>query len=50
MPIPRVSFHFTDEQWEAIRSVRKSWPTGINWVILRDVMERLGRISLILRA
>jgi hypothetical protein len=50
MPIPRVSFQFTDEQWEAIRSVRKNWPTGINWVILRDVLERLGSISLMLRA
>ena len=50
MPYPRASFRFTDEQWEAIRSVRKNWPTGINWVILRDVMERLGTISLMLRA
>ena len=32
MPISRVSFQFTDEQWAAIRSMRKSWPDGIDWV------------------
>ena len=50
MPIPRVSFQFTDEQWGAIRSVRKSWPDDIDWVLARDTMERLGRMFLMVRA
>ena len=50
MPNPRVSFQFNDEQWEAIRSLRKNWPDDIDWVLARDVIERLGRISLMLRA
>ena len=45
MPSPRVSFQFTDEQWGAIRSVRKSWPDDIDWVLARGAMERLGRSS-----
>ena len=50
MPIPRVSFQFTDEQWGAIRSVRKSWPDDIDWVQVRGTMERLGRMYLMGRA
>jgi hypothetical protein len=44
-----VSFQFTDKQWEAIRSVRKSWPDDIDWVLARDAMERLGRPSVAMR-
>jgi hypothetical protein len=50
VPNPRVSFQFTDEQWKAIRSVRKSWPDGIDWVLARDAIERLGRVFLTGRA
>ena len=50
MPIPRVSFQFTDEQWEAIGSVRKSWPNDIDWVLARDTMEQLARTWLMMRA
>ena len=50
MPIPRVSFQFTDEQWEAIRSVRKTWPDDIDWVQVRKTMERLGQMYLMMRA
>lgn len=50
MPNPRVSFQFTDEQWKAIRSVRKSWPDDIDWVLARDAIERLGRGLLMSRA
>jgi hypothetical protein len=46
MPIPRVSFQFTDEQWEAIRSLRKSWPEDIDWVQTRRSVELLGRLYL----
>jgi hypothetical protein len=49
MPIPRVSFQFTDEQWEAIRSVRKSWPDDIDWLQVRGTMELLGRTWLMMR-
>ena len=45
--IPRVSFQFTEEQWEAIRSVRKSWPDDIDWVLARGAIERLGRLFLV---
>lgn len=31
---------FTDERWEAIRSIRKNWPNGIDW---RREIERIGR-------
>ena len=47
VPNPRVSFQFTDEQWEAIRSVRKSWPDDIDWVQVRGIMELLGRMYLL---
>ena len=50
MPNPRVSFQFTDEQWKAIRSVRKSWPDDIDWVQVRGTMEQLGRMYLMVRA
>ena len=50
MPNPRVSFQFTDEQWEAIRSVRKSWPDDIDWVLARGTMEQLGRTWLMMRS
>ena len=50
MPNPRVSFQFTDEQWEAIRSVRKSWPDDIDWVLARGTMEQLARTWLMMRA
>jgi hypothetical protein len=50
MPIPRVSFQFTDEQWEAIRSVRKSWPDNTDWVGARDSVELLARIWLMNQA
>jgi hypothetical protein len=42
----RVSFQFTDEQWQAIRSVRKSWPDDIDWVKARGTIELLGRTFL----
>ena len=45
MPIPRVSFQFTDEQWEAIRSVRKHWPTGARRAV--RAMER-GRAEVVI--
>lgn len=50
MPNPRVSFQFTDEQWKAIRSVRKSWPDDIDWVLARHTMEQLARTWLMMRA
>jgi hypothetical protein len=50
MPSPRVSFQFTDEQWESIRSVRKSWPDDIDWVQARGTLERLARTWLMMRA
>jgi hypothetical protein len=46
MPIPRASFQFTDEQWEAIRSLRKSSTDGIDWVQARESVELLGRMYL----
>jgi hypothetical protein len=46
MPIPRVSFQFTDEQWGTIRSVRNSWPDDIDLVQVRGTMELLGRMYL----
>ena len=49
MPYPRVSFQLTDEQWKAIRSVRKSWPDCIDWVTVRDEIEEVGREALQLR-
>jgi hypothetical protein len=49
VPNPIVSFHFTDAQWEAIRSVRKSWPDFIDWAKVRDEIERLGREAVQLR-
>jgi hypothetical protein len=49
VPNPRVSFDFTDAQWEAIRSVRKSWPDCIDWVTVRDEIEEVGREALQLR-
>jgi hypothetical protein len=49
MPIPRVSFQFTDEQWEAIRSVRKSWPDDIDWLQVRGTMEQMVRTWLMMR-
>jgi hypothetical protein len=45
-----VSFRFEDEQWEAIRSLRKNWPDDIYCLRARDVIERLGRIFLLLKA
>ncbi len=50
MPNPRVSFQFTDKQWKAICSVRKSWPGGIDWVLARHTMEQLARTWLMMRA
>jgi hypothetical protein len=50
MPISRVSFQFTDEQWGVIHSIRKSWPNDIDWVQARGTMERLGRMYLMGRA
>jgi hypothetical protein len=44
-----VSFRFTDEQWEAIRSVRKDWPDHIDWVMVRDEIEEVGREALQMR-
>lgn len=44
MPVPRVSFQFADEQWEAIRSMRKSWPDDIYWLQVRGSVELLGRM------
>ena len=39
-----MSFRFTDEQWEAIRSVRKTWPfPAVDWAELRDKLEEAGR-------
>jgi hypothetical protein len=46
VPSPRVSFQFTDEQWEAIRSVRKSWPDDVDWLQARGSVELLGRMYL----
>jgi hypothetical protein len=34
-----VSFQFTDEQWQAIRGLRKSWPDDIDWVLARGAIE-----------
>ncbi|WP_426531494.1 hypothetical protein [Bradyrhizobium sp. McL0615] len=45
-----MSFHFTDKQWKAIRSVRKSWPDDIDWVLARGTVEQLGRTSIMMRA
>ena len=50
MRSPSLSFKFTDEQWQAIRSVRESWPDDIEWVLARAAIERLGRIFLMMRA
>jgi hypothetical protein len=50
VPTPTVSFQFTDEQWEAIRSLRKSWPDDIDWVLARHTMEQLARTWLMMRA
>ena len=49
MPSPKASFRFNDKQWEAIRSVRKSWPDDIDWAFARDAIEQLGRGSVALR-
>ncbi len=42
MSNPTESFHFTDAQWEAIRSVRKSWPDHIDLVRFRNEIEEAG--------
>jgi len=47
---PAVNFRFTDEQWKAIRSVRKRWSDDIDWALARAAIERLGRGSLVLPA
>jgi hypothetical protein len=50
VPYPRVSFRLEDEQWEAIRSLHKNWPDDIYCSDTRDVIERLGRMFLLLKA
>lgn len=47
MLIPTVSFQFTDEQWEAIRSLRKTSTDGIDWPQARRQVELLGQTYLI---
>jgi hypothetical protein len=34
---------FTDEQWEAIRAVRFTWPDEIDWLKVRRALEEAGR-------
>ncbi|MGY4319000.1 hypothetical protein [Bradyrhizobium sp. JR3.5] len=36
---------FTDDQWEAICSVRESWPDHVDLVLARDELELLGQHS-----
>jgi hypothetical protein len=43
MPVSRVSFQLTEEQWAAIRSVRTSWPDHIDWIKVRDEIEKVGQ-------
>jgi hypothetical protein len=34
---------FTEEDWQAIRSVRDDWPDGVDWLAVRRRLEARGR-------
>ena len=34
---------FTEEDWQAIRSVRDDWPDGVDWSAVRQKLEASGR-------
>jgi hypothetical protein len=34
---------FSEEQWQIIRSVRKTWPADIDWQKVREKLEQHGR-------
>jgi hypothetical protein len=42
-PSPKPFTQFTEEQWDAIRAVRRKWPDDIDWLKVRRALEEAGR-------